>query len=389
MANNDIDIWPGSSSFSPGDTPFGFFDGDSQFIMDIDPFAQWSAKKLGHPIQSVELQDKHFYAAYEEAVAKYGSILNQMNAIDDLSDFQGMSTGSVNVTQTASNPTLQGTLRIAKEYGSAAGSGGTLTWYSGSISVSSGKQVYDFLDDSVIEVEKGDLNQDTFTIRKVIHRDKPAHANYVDPSLSSYGAYHQMMREFGWGNMGTPVDFTMMPIHFDLMRVQAIEFHTQIRRSAYSFKLTGNRIRLFPIPKSDFKATFFYTLDAEINTGGAGGDDIISDISNLPYSNLDYNKLNATARMWIRDYAHAISMEMLGMIRNKYSDSYPITQDTSVDLNGSTLITNANEMKNDMVTKLIEHLEKMTRSAQLERKEKESESITNSLSKVPLKFYIR
>jgi hypothetical protein len=28
----DKPIWPGSSSFSPGDTPFGFFDNDSSIM---------------------------------------------------------------------------------------------------------------------------------------------------------------------------------------------------------------------------------------------------------------------------------------------------------------------------------------------------------------------
>jgi len=389
MATYDLNLWEGSSSFSAGDTPFGFYDSDPQFIMEIDSFAQWSAKKLGFPIQSIEIQDKHFYAAFEEAVSKYGSILNQMNAIDDLTDFQGMPTGSVNVTQTKPNPTLNGTLRIAKEYGSAAGSGGTLTWYSGSISVSKDKQVYDFLDDTVITTETGSLNDENFTIRKVIHRDKPAHANYLDPSLSSYGAYHQFMREFGWGNMGTPVDFTMMPIHYDIMRVQAIEFHHQIRRSAYSFKLTGNRIRLYPVPRHDFEATFYYTLDDEVIDGSNGGGDVISDMSNLPYGVLSYKKLNTPAKVWIRDYAHACAMEMLGMVRNKYSDEYPITNDTTVNLNGNTLISNAKEMKDELITSLMEHLEKLTRTSQMERKEKESDSLNNTLSKIPLGFYIK
>ena len=34
MAN--AQIWPGSSSFFPGDTPFGFYDYDYQFQTDAD-----------------------------------------------------------------------------------------------------------------------------------------------------------------------------------------------------------------------------------------------------------------------------------------------------------------------------------------------------------------
>jgi hypothetical protein len=37
MAN--IPIWPGSSNFFPGNTPFGFYDNDYQFQQDADKFA--------------------------------------------------------------------------------------------------------------------------------------------------------------------------------------------------------------------------------------------------------------------------------------------------------------------------------------------------------------
>ena len=70
MAN--IPIWPGSSSFSSGDTPFGFYDSDTSFIADAVTTADWCAKRLGYPLVDVELQAINFYAAFEEAVSEYG-----------------------------------------------------------------------------------------------------------------------------------------------------------------------------------------------------------------------------------------------------------------------------------------------------------------------------
>jgi len=67
----EIPIWPGSSSFTTGSTPFGTFDSDSVFQSDIDAFADWCAKRLGYPIVDVELQDVNFYACFEEAVYEY------------------------------------------------------------------------------------------------------------------------------------------------------------------------------------------------------------------------------------------------------------------------------------------------------------------------------
>ena len=64
MAN--IPIYPGSSSFSPGDTPFAFYDNDSEFQTDADKVTTFCTRRLGYPIVDVELQDINFYAAFEE-----------------------------------------------------------------------------------------------------------------------------------------------------------------------------------------------------------------------------------------------------------------------------------------------------------------------------------
>ena len=50
-------IWPGSSSFTAGSTPFGYFDNDAQFQNDVDSFAKFAAQTLGYPIMDVELVD--------------------------------------------------------------------------------------------------------------------------------------------------------------------------------------------------------------------------------------------------------------------------------------------------------------------------------------------
>ena len=59
-------IWPGSSSFSSGNTPYGFYDSDTHFsgsnAHSVDNFADWAAKRLGYPIVAVELQDVQFDA---------------------------------------------------------------------------------------------------------------------------------------------------------------------------------------------------------------------------------------------------------------------------------------------------------------------------------------
>ena len=78
-----IPIYPGSSSFFPGDTPFGFYDNDSQFQSDADKVSDWCAKRLGYPLVDIELQPITFFTCFEEAINEYGSQLYHFQIINN------------------------------------------------------------------------------------------------------------------------------------------------------------------------------------------------------------------------------------------------------------------------------------------------------------------
>jgi hypothetical protein len=82
MAN--IPIWNGTSTFYPGDTPFGFYDNDYQFQQDADRVAKFCASRLGYPISEVELQSGSIYTAFEEAVTVYGNELYAFKLRDNM-----------------------------------------------------------------------------------------------------------------------------------------------------------------------------------------------------------------------------------------------------------------------------------------------------------------
>lgn len=69
----DISIWEGSSAFTIGQTPFGFYDTDFDFQSDADKVATFCAQRLGYPLMDVELNSGSFYACFEEAVTTYGN----------------------------------------------------------------------------------------------------------------------------------------------------------------------------------------------------------------------------------------------------------------------------------------------------------------------------
>ena len=55
----------------------------------------------------------------------------------------------------------------------------------------------------------------------------------------------QLLDTFGWGNYSPAINFMLMPIYFDVQKIQSIEFNDQIRKSAYTFELVNNKLKIF------------------------------------------------------------------------------------------------------------------------------------------------
>ena len=109
MAN--IPIWPGSSSFAPGDTPFGFYDNDIEFQMDADKFAVFAARRLGYPIVDIELQNLNFYAALEEAVTIYANELYGYKVRDNYLTLEGADASTMDIESSVVIPNLGNILK--------------------------------------------------------------------------------------------------------------------------------------------------------------------------------------------------------------------------------------------------------------------------------------
>ncbi len=377
-------IWPGSSSFTEGDTPWGFYDDDSSFSADVDKFSTWAGRRLGYPIMSVELQDVQFYACFEEAVSEYSAQVNQFNIKDNLLHLTGQATGS-NVTHKKVTPTLGRTVSLAKQYGTEVGVGGDVDIKKGSISIASGSQEYDLNEVFVDGSTSGSIE-----VKRIYYEGTPAMQRFFDPyATTGYGTIN-MVEGFGFGNYSPAVSFTMMPIFEDLLRVQAIEMNDSIRKSAYSFTLVNNKLRIFPDPDADKTIYFDYVNTSDRNnplvTEYSGSANVVSDYSNVPYDNMQYQFINDVGRQWIRKYALALTKELLGMVRSKYGTIPIPNADTTLD--GDTLRAEAAAEKETLVTQLREMLEQTSRRAMLEADKDEAEFLQEKLNKVPYPIYI-
>ena len=378
-------IWPGSGSAVSGNTPFGLYDSDTTFQSDAPKFATWAARRMGYPIMEIELQDLQFYTCFEESITEYSAQVNQFNIRENLLSLRGQATGS-SVTHKNVTPNLAGNIRIAEQYGTEAGVGGTVDFKSGSISVNSGSQVYDLNALWATPSESGQAIE----IRKVFYEAAPAVHRYFDPYAGTGAGSYNMLDSFGWGGMTPAVQFMMMPMYADLLRIQAIEFNDQIRKSAHTFQLRNNKIRIFPGPTSTYKLWFEYIVKADrdtpLQTRFGETADRVSDYSNVPYDNMEYQFINDVGVQWIRKYGLALSKELLGMVRSKYGTIPIPNADTTLD--GDTLRGEASAEKESLVTELRENLEASSRKMMLESDSEEATRLQEKLQKVPLPIYI-
>lgn len=406
----DKPIWPGSSSFTVGSTPFGFFDTDPIFQQQADSFAKFAAQHVGYPIMDVELIDLNFYTAFESAIIEYSNQVNQINIVNNLVNTLGVQTGSSflnggSLTGANVGNSLNYITKLSRAYGTEADSGGTVKWHKAVIDVVPGQQTYSIREAvSASLATSGIQLSDTSSIeiKRVLHNAPPAIVRYFDPFVGTGLGSQQLLDAFDFGGFSPSVSFMMMPVHADLLRIQAIEFNDQVRKSHFTFEIHGDDISFWPIPSSGTgssassiyynKVWVEYLFEEEKNKDAilfgntALLNGAVSDASNIPYTFQTYSSINDMGRSWIFKYGSAVAKEMLGNVRSKYSN-IPIPNAT-IQLNGGELLSQASAEKSALIEQLREFLGKLTKEEMLKRQNAEAAQMNEILAKVPLKIYV-
>ena len=379
-----IPIWPGSSSFDASLTPFSFYDSDADFQSDAVKVATWCASRLGYPLIDIELQAVNFFTAFEEATNEYGAQVYNFQIINSFGSLEGTTTGS-NFNNQLITPNLGGTVNISEQYGNETdGSGGDYELQSGSLAVLQSQQKYDLLS----AISSSLSGSERVYIKRIYHSAPAAINRYFDPYAGTGTGIQSLMQSFGFGNFSPGVNFMLMPLSFDIQKLQAIELNDTIRKSGYHFEVTNNRyLKLFPIPTRNSTLWFEYVLQSVANSPIKDpSNNLITDISNVPYTSPTYLYINEPGRQWIRRYALAIAKEMLGSIRGKYT-SIPIPG-SETTLDHARLLAEAKEEKAKLIEEIQTLLGETTRLKQLERKNQEAQQSQETFAKVPYPIYI-
>jgi hypothetical protein len=406
MAN--IPIWPGSSSFAsvynsfynsgslPSPTPFGFYDADPQFQIDADKVSNFCSLRLGYPIENIELQDINFWAGFEEATTIYGNELYAFQTRDNYLSFEGASTNT-NVNNSLITPSFETIVRLSQQYGEEAGVGGNVTYYKGLLPLVAGQQRYDLKQWATSRGITGGIE-----IKRVFFQPPPAINQLYSPMLGTGpgglgGVPAAGIYGIGYGY----TNYMMMPTSFTMQNINAIEMQNTVTLSNYTFELVDNIISVFPIPGTGLQDGFggeleefnnyylvfeYIKLEDRINSAYSNGNNLITNTSNVPYVNPIYSQINSIGRSWIFEYTLAISKEMLGYVRGKYS-TIPIPG-SDVTLNQQDLLSSATATKEALITRLREYFDSTSRQALLERRAAESVARVNEINNVPMTIFI-
>jgi hypothetical protein len=378
---SNIAIWNGTSTFVSGSsTPFGFYDTDSTFRIDADKVALWCSQRMGYPLVEIELQSGSFYTAFEEAVTTYGNEVYQWKIRENYLSMEGNLTSSA-FNNTVITPNLGTNVRISETYATEAGSGGKVNFYTGSFTMNVGQQDYDM--DAILASQgiSGSVE-----IKRIFFESPPAIVRYFDPYAGTGTGIQSLLESFGFGQMSPGINFLLMPIFFDVQKIQAIELNDQIRKSDYSFDLRNNQLKIFPIPQRDQLLMFEYVKISQKNQIVRDHrPNVVTDVMNVPYRNPLYSNINTVGRTWIFKYTLAICREIEAHIRIQYSN---MNIQGIGPLQGSELITDARKEKEDLIVELKEMLNEVSRRSQLERKQQEAEFTRETLANAPTNIYI-
>ena len=390
----NVPIYDGNPIWNADAVPFGFYNSQSDFQTDAVKVAKFCAARLGYPLVDIELQSSSFFTAFEEAVTIYGNELYAYTIRDNQLTLNGVTTGS-SLNQALITPSFEPIVVLTEQYGEEAGSGGNVPYYSGSFILTSSVQDYSFSTFMTSSGLTGSEYNLGLEVKRVFYENPiPASAQYLDP-YSGFGFGGAIAAGIsGLGGFGGGTGYLMMPLSYDIQVIQAIEMNQQVRWPNYSFEIKNDKLRIFPVPNFSYESGdyetrvwFEYILRNErVNSSVQQMPAQVTNVSNTPYDNPNYDYINSVGRQWIFEYTLALSKEMLGYVRGKYS-SIPIPN-AEVNLNQGDLLSAATAEKAQLIERLRAYFDETSRQSLLNRRAAEAESKMIELQQVPYTIYI-
>jgi len=363
--------------------PFAIYANSSAFLSGAADQVAYTYKKLGGDVLDIELAEGSVYSAYEEAVLEYSYLLNLHQSKNALSSLLGGTTGSFDQDgQLVSGSALSGSdialkyprfdygyvRRVSEALATEAGFGGLTPIYSASVSTVAEQQDYDLqtlisssaATDTTVSYY-GKVEDKRIIIRKVFFKTPRAMWRFY----GYYGGFSVVGNLRTYGQYADDSTFEIVPTWQNKLQAMAYEDALHTRISHYSYEIHDNNLRIFPTPDSTSPDNFWvqFTIDGEYEAWeetdrGNEGVEGVNNLNTLPFENIPYENINAIGKQWIRRFALALTKEILGQVRGKFSN-VPIPGE-SVTLNAADLLSQARTEMDQLREELKTILEETT-----------------------------
>ena len=407
--NTNILSSAGTEASVAATLPFGIYASSTDFLSGAADQVAYTYKKLGGDVLDIELAEGNVYSAYEEAVLEYSYIVNIHQSKNSLSSFLGHTTASFDQDgQIKSGESLSGSqieLRYPKyDYGyirrvsdkviTEIGLGGTEPIYSGSFDSVSSKSDYDLQSiisssavDDATRAYFGKVGSKRIIVRRVYYKTPNAMWRFY----GYYGGFSAVGNLRTYGQYADDSTFDIVPVWQNKLQSMAYEDALNTRVSHWTYEIKDNKIRIHPTPtvNSPSKFWFQFTIDSDPwEASGSAGSSVrgINNMNTLPFQNIAYASINSIGKQWIRRFALALTKEMLGQIRGKFS-SIPIPGE-AVTLNSADLLGQAKSEQEALREELKTTLDELTYSKLAEQDGVISENAEKLLSDIPTGIYV-
>jgi len=384
--------------------PFGIYT-SANFKSGAVDQVSYVYKKLGGDVLDIELTEHQVYAAYEEAVLEYSYLVNIHQAKNVLSDVLGASTGSFDQDGELSGSTVSNiatklprftfayTTRIGDGAASAAGVGGNKTYYSASFNTTASVQDYDL--QYIISSSANSASMPFYdkvgnkkiSVRKVYYKSPYVMWRF----FGYYGGLSVVGNLHNYGQFSDDSTFELIPTWQNKLQAMSFDDSVYTRISQYSYELRNNNIRVFPEITNGGPDEIWieFTVAEDPWTQESDRDNGVDGINNMntaPFANIPYENINSIGKQWIRRFAMALSKEMLGQVRGKFS-TVPIPGE-SVTLNHSELLSQAKEEQDKLREELKTILDELTYAKLAEQDAIKLETATRAQQNVPVTIFV-
>ena len=353
---------------------------------------------LGAPVREIQITDSQLDTLYENAIEDYSRLINEWLVDQQWSTISGLNIEDSDFNVAFATKDLSFAKSFSYAYSRQAGLG------TNAPAASNWELKQDYI---VITA-----NTQYYTIPKNREINEVlwhTPSSLIYDGLSVNGGF--IGQEYGWVYNGTQMG-TILPSYSTMLGSMDRSMKSKLIRSEMTYRVTGNAdgtktLHLYPVPGGVYQPNgfglalntilngsrvwywYYDTTNANKNKCLSDNPDIavVTRPSDPPLKNLSWGNLNASSRVWIRQYMTASAKLLLAYIRGTYSGSLNIT-DAPITMDYSMFLDDGRNEQEKLTTQLMERLNNLTYETQLTKRANEAEMLNKILGYSPTGIFV-